>query len=232
MHTTTMLHGVHTGMEKSKWFVVPGRSSDTTSAKSTNADTKQITVSLPECLLGTQLGEQLVSRILHDSWEFEDGTGIDQSWFTQTPPDTMRDVQRRLRKETVKGSRKCETCGKTTSIKCQGCKEVYYCDEECQKANWKKHKKKCTMPPLSIQEHVLIAVPDYECFWQYQKALIAVNSPEHLGISVMSRERFKEMFGDDATLVTIMSLAATGKPWPHVIRAFGQVGSTSVNHSP
>ena len=144
----------------------------------------------------------------------------------------MRVVQRRLRKETVKGSRKCEACGKTTSIKCQGCKDVYYCDPECQKANWKQHKKKCKMPQLSIQEHVLIAVPDYVCFWQYQKALIAVNSDEHLGISVMSRGRFVEMFGDDATTVTILTLAATGKPWPNVIRAFGQAGSTNVNHSP
>ena len=125
MHTMTMLHGVHTGGEVSKWFVAPGRSSETTSAKSTNADTNQITVALPQCLLGTQLGERLVSRILHDAWDFELKTDIDQGWFTQTPLDTMHLVQRRLRKETVKGARKCEACGKTTSIKCQGCKEVY-----------------------------------------------------------------------------------------------------------
>lgn len=222
-----VLHGVHTGDEVSKWFVVPGRSSETTSAKSTNAETNQITVAVPPCLLGTHLAGQLVSRILHDTWIFELKRDIDQVWFTQTPLDTMHLVQRRLRKEAVKGSRKCEACGRTTSIKCQGCKDVYYCDIECQKASWKQHKKKCKMPPLSIQEHVSIAVPDFDCFWQYQHALIGVNSDEHVGISVMSRGRFEEMFGDDATRVTITTLAATGKPWPYVIRAFGQAGCTN-----
>ena len=32
--------------------------------------------------------------------------------------------------------------------KCSGCKLVYYCSEECQKADWKKHKHICKQFPL------------------------------------------------------------------------------------
>ena len=140
--------------------VVPGRSSETTSAYSMNAETKQINVMVPPCLVGTDAGAQLARRILLDTWEFQLKSEIGPAWLVPTPADTMQAMQRKLRKEKEKPSRKCVVCQTATSIKCQGCKEVYYCNIACQKANWKQHKKKCKMPPLSIQEQVLIAVPD------------------------------------------------------------------------
>ena len=44
--------------------------------------------------------------------------------------------------------RKCGCCGKAVpegnlGLKCGGCQEVYYCSEECVKADWKRHKKEC-----------------------------------------------------------------------------------------
>jgi len=220
------VQGVDTNTAVPKLYAVPGRSSKSTSAASTDAEINSITVAVPPCLLGTPLAEELVSRILHDRWNFELKKDIDPASLTPTPLDQMQKYQRKLRKETDNPSRTCETCQRKTRIKCQGCKEVYYCNIDCQKANWKQHKKKCKMAPLSIQEHFAIAVPDFECFWQYQHALTRVNSDICLGISVMSRCRFAEMFGDDATTVTIATLASIGKPWPHLIRAFGQVGDT------
>lgn len=54
---------------------------------------------------------------------------------------------------------KCDHCGvtkddtTTTSImklkSCVKCRRSYYCDAECQKADWKKHKKGC-LPPLEF----------------------------------------------------------------------------------
>jgi hypothetical protein len=38
----------------------------------------------------------------------------------------------------------CAVCGKNTSKKCAGCKEVHYCSRECQTKDWSKHKKVCT----------------------------------------------------------------------------------------
>eukprot|EP01084_Bolivina_argentea_P212548 361262_1 len=42
----------------------------------------------------------------------------------------------------VKG--KCSNCGNTERTKkCSGCKQVWYCNTDCQKKNWMKHKKQC-----------------------------------------------------------------------------------------
>lgn len=37
----------------------------------------------------------------------------------------------------------CAVCGKDTSQKCSGCKEVHYCSRQCQAKDWSKHKKVC-----------------------------------------------------------------------------------------
>ncbi|KAF2752127.1 hypothetical protein M011DRAFT_391635, partial [Sporormia fimetaria CBS 119925] len=39
----------------------------------------------------------------------------------------------------------CGSCGKSTTVKCARCKDVYYCNAECQKAHWKEHKRICDM---------------------------------------------------------------------------------------
>lgn len=37
----------------------------------------------------------------------------------------------------------CETSGKETMKRCTQCRCVAYCDSECQKSDWKQHKKVC-----------------------------------------------------------------------------------------
>ena len=207
-------------------YVVPGRSSETTSAHFMNAETKQIHVMVPHCLVGTDAGNKLADRILHDRWMFTRKIELAAEWLVPTPINTVYAMQRMIRKATVQPSRKCETCQTATTIKCQGCKGVYYCIFDCQKANWKKHKKKCKMAPLTIEEHVSIAAPDFQCFWQYQHALISVGSHERLGIVVMSRERFAAMFGNNAIRCTLNRLAVIGKPCLYMTRVFGQIGCT------
>ncbi len=39
--------------------------------------------------------------------------------------------------------RLCILCGKDAPKRCIGCKAVYYCSKECQKADWKNHKIGC-----------------------------------------------------------------------------------------
>lgn len=37
----------------------------------------------------------------------------------------------------------CQNCGKPSSMRCSKCRAVYYCSPECQKSDFKKHKKTC-----------------------------------------------------------------------------------------
>ena len=36
-----------------------------------------------------------------------------------------------------------EDCVKAGSLRCSQCKQANYCSKECQRADWKKHKKQC-----------------------------------------------------------------------------------------
>lgn len=42
-------------------------------------------------------------------------------------------------------TKQCENCSKINNdlLRCSRCKIVYYCDQECQRANWPEHKKVC-----------------------------------------------------------------------------------------
>jgi len=44
----------------------------------------------------------------------------------------------------------CPTCGKIATIKCTACKNVYYCNKNCQKKDWKTHRPLCKMLPYKI----------------------------------------------------------------------------------
>ncbi|KAF8991943.1 hypothetical protein BDQ17DRAFT_1188267, partial [Cyathus striatus] len=37
----------------------------------------------------------------------------------------------------------CQSEGNPTLKICTGCRKVRYCSEECQKTDWKRHKKEC-----------------------------------------------------------------------------------------
>lgn len=39
----------------------------------------------------------------------------------------------------------CNKCAEVSKLRCSKCKNVKYCSTECQKADWKNHKKKCTL---------------------------------------------------------------------------------------
>jgi len=44
----------------------------------------------------------------------------------------------------------CPGCGKIATTKCNGCKQVYYCNRVCQKNEWKKHKPECKKMPYKM----------------------------------------------------------------------------------
>lgn len=44
---------------------------------------------------------------------------------------------------------KCGKCSKDANSICTNCKSIYYCSRDCQKADWKNHKKNCS--PFEIK---------------------------------------------------------------------------------
>ena len=197
----------------------PGLRSETMSAVSVNCLTKEIRVMVPPCLAGTPAGFSMAQRLLDNDWNFYSQCDLDAGWSSTTPPDTVRHIQRTLRK-CKKRPRKCVVCHIATRSKCRACEDVYYCGQACQKLHWPQHRDECKPPSLS--EILAIAVPDYHCFWQYQNANAARANPAiFVSVTVMSRERFRTMYGPNATFRTILRLALTGKPSLHVAKMFG-----------
>ena len=42
-----------------------------------------------------------------------------------------------------------DSCKKTGGMNCSRCKMVSYCSKECQKKDWKRHKKSCNADGIS-----------------------------------------------------------------------------------
>lgn len=42
-------------------------------------------------------------------------------------------------------ARQCGNCGRWGAKRCEGCKDTYYCNKECQRTNWPKHKTDCVI---------------------------------------------------------------------------------------
>lgn len=86
-------------------------------------------------------------------------------------------IKKKDKKEEIAQLGSCETCGKDTTIACGRCKTTFYCSRDCQKDNWKVHKKTC-FPPNSVctrcQETI---VPGSKC---------RVPHPDHVQVATSS----------------------------------------------
>ena len=201
--------------------MMPGRLSDVWSAVSHDFDTNQTTITVPPSIAGTAVGHKLVLRLLHNEWAFHLRTDIGAEWSVPVPVDKINKIARKMGKKN-QPDRRCLVCLTETTHKCSKCHEVYYCGEACQAQHWSRHRRHCKIPVPAIGENVCIGVPDFACFWQYQKALMEHgNSDINVGIMVMSQANFNETFGSRMLLRTIISLAVHGKPAILPLKSFG-----------
>ena len=77
----------------------------------------------------------------------------------------------------------CQTCGKDATKRCSQCHQVVYCGRECQKLDWRQHKKRCgVVPPRTPPELVIgFEVPfgplddeEADCGEDYDRATHAI----------------------------------------------------------
>lgn len=176
---------------------------------------------IPPCLVSTPAGAILSKRMLKGDWTPWHQTDIDAEWQKDVPVTGLLDIQKQLGLRRGPGEeRRCVVCQAESRRKCSHCLATHYCSHECQRLDWKAHKLDCRQPTPSVQRHVGVAVPDYACFWNYEAWLGQQNSEGFLGIVIMARELFREMFSHDAERRTILSLAVHGRPSCHVCGVF------------
>lgn len=58
---------------------------------------------------------------------------------------------------------KCNTCGKEAGKICTQCRQVHYCSLECQRSDWKAHKKQCFPPGAKCTRCLEIIDPSQPC---------------------------------------------------------------------
>ena len=173
---------------------------------------------VPPCVVDTDVRDQLARRMIIEDWHFHRWCDLGDFPTPDTPPEGLKKIQRKLWKQANPPVYSCVVCATPTKRSCQVCREVYYCGHECQKKHWKQHKGSCKSPVPLCEVHHSIAVPDYECFWRYQAALPMTT--EHVGLMIMTRNNFENMFGVEATQNTVNDLAILGQPAVYMAKAY------------
>ncbi len=77
-----------------------------------------------------------------------EGEGVERFpvYADKLTPKHREDMRRDYFKKHPQVISKCACCGKDADMKtkkCKGCQHVYYCNPECQKIDWSKHKAFC-----------------------------------------------------------------------------------------
>ena len=79
------------------------------------------------------------------------------------------EIQSNLEKESEginSHKEECAFCKLDASNKCTRCKKVYYCSKQCQKNDWKRHKRTCQNPEFEHQQQIPVN-PRFSPFQQF-----------------------------------------------------------------
>lgn len=176
-----------------------------------------IPVNVPPGLSGP-LTERLLQRIMEQDWVI-----FRKSEIPDHPEFVLRDEQLlQIQRQAFKMKRsnaddkKCAACGIEGVQKCSICLQTYYCSRQCQQTDWKQHKKACVAPKPKITANIYLAMPEYDCFMEYQNWLVAKckkDGEEQVPLMISNRNTFEEQQGKGAGMQTILHLIQHGKPY-------------------
>ena len=171
-----------------------------------------LTCYVPPCLATTRAGHMLAERMLAKDFVMITEEDIGKHRLKATPAEQFHKMEQRLGLQEA-AQKVCSHCKQSrVRSKCTVCLTAYYCSAVCQKRDWKAHKPKCVPPQRIACDYNAIAVPDYQCFLEYQEFFCKKASSTKVGICILNRDTFVEKFGEDAVLHTCLALALNGKP--------------------
>ena len=180
-----------------------------------------IRVPVPDFLVDTPVGGELVRRIVSNDFKLWPSSDIDGEWLKPVPLSGLIKVERRLGRGLSAEDRICVGCGEPTRSKCSTCLRAHYCSSLCQRTDWRRHREICRIAEPIVSQKLAVAMPDYQCFWTYQDWLAKqCTNEERLGTVILSREYFIDMFGEDHAKRTCVTLALSGRPQCLIVRVF------------
>ncbi|CAB4394801.1 unnamed protein product [Rhizophagus irregularis] len=100
-----------------------------------------------------KLSNATQKSVYHDTWVDVSRTGDNN------------ETEDYLTEKDDKDAKVCKRCGKMSTTRtgggrCVKCKSVFYCSKDCQKEDWKRHKKECNFDPVIATKPTLSTLTD------------------------------------------------------------------------
>ena len=86
----------------------------------------------------------------------------------------------------------CPVCGKIAETKCTGCRQIYYCNRECQKKHWKKHKPECKALPYRVRLQLYSSILVYRSSQLSNTSVVQIQTSAELGNYLTASRDLKE----------------------------------------
>lgn len=106
-------------------------------------------------------GRQLIEKMLHEDVHINFEEVQENAGMLDYLRESARNFLKRIGKSSKASMRSvcgfCEAESKAEFRTCNACGKIAYCSNECQKADWSRHKEVCTFVPLKKRNKKNIA---------------------------------------------------------------------------
>ena len=153
-------------------------------------------------------------------WTAQEIFNTEEQQASQSPTSSrLLEMQTQMGiKRTHVANKACATCHSEAAAgqtyqKCSTCLITYYCSRKCQKRDWAQHRLSCQAPEANVSNAWAVALPDHQLCRIYLQNAPAATMP----LILTNAQVFAERFGTEAVSETLLSMARTGRPKPHLL---------------